>query len=104
AEDGIRDLIVTGVQTCALPIWAAVACRHLGPGRPGADDRRRAVDRALRPGAASSLRHGPRDPLDRAVERPGGGTGEPRLGLARRSEERRVGKEGRSGWRRENQE
>src|SRR3989440_1230949 len=23
AEDGIRDLIVTGVQTCALPIWAA---------------------------------------------------------------------------------
>src|SRR2546421_3911592 len=21
AEDGIRDLIVTGVQTCALPIW-----------------------------------------------------------------------------------
>src|SRR2546421_5298495 len=30
AEDGIRDLIVTGVQTCALPIWK----RHfeeLGP-------------------------------------------------------------------------
>src|SRR3989440_12352842 len=27
AEDGIRDLIVTGVQTCALPIWA-----HLGAG------------------------------------------------------------------------
>src|SRR5206468_7770479 len=24
AEDGIRDLIVTGVQTCALPIWSAV--------------------------------------------------------------------------------
>src|SRR2546421_6180177 len=23
AEDGIRDLIVTGVQTCALPIWIA---------------------------------------------------------------------------------
>src|SRR2546421_5072341 len=23
AEDGIRDLIVTGVQTCALPIWPA---------------------------------------------------------------------------------
>src|SRR5206468_8534760 len=21
SEDGIRDLIVTGVQTCALPIW-----------------------------------------------------------------------------------
>src|SRR5216683_3857272 len=25
AEDGIRDLIVTGVQTCALPIWSKVA-------------------------------------------------------------------------------
>src|SRR5206468_4811380 len=25
AEDGIRDLIVTGVQTCALPIWEMVA-------------------------------------------------------------------------------
>src|SRR5206468_6730777 len=25
AEDGIRDLIVTGVQTCALPIWSIVS-------------------------------------------------------------------------------
>src|SRR5215467_7636507 len=25
AEDGIRDYKVTGVQTCALPIWAATA-------------------------------------------------------------------------------
>src|SRR5216683_6023740 len=25
AEDGIRDLIVTGVQTCALPIWPETA-------------------------------------------------------------------------------
>src|SRR2546430_10603188 len=24
AEDGIRDLTVTGVQTCALPIWIAL--------------------------------------------------------------------------------
>src|SRR2546427_7484640 len=24
AEDGIRDLTVTGVQTCALPIWSAL--------------------------------------------------------------------------------
>src|SRR5438874_8235605 len=23
AEDGIRDLYVTGVQTCALPIWSS---------------------------------------------------------------------------------
>src|ERR1022692_4499506 len=26
AEDGIRDYKVTGVQTCALPIW----CEHVG--------------------------------------------------------------------------
>ena len=25
AEDGIRDDLVTGVQTCALPIWLHVA-------------------------------------------------------------------------------
>src|SRR5690349_22270627 len=25
AEDGIRDLYVTGVQTCALPIWTVAA-------------------------------------------------------------------------------
>src|SRR2546427_8009961 len=25
AEDGIRDLTVTGVQTCALPIWTSSA-------------------------------------------------------------------------------
>src|SRR2546421_8029683 len=28
AEDGIRDLIVTGVQTCALPICAAMAAAN----------------------------------------------------------------------------
>ena len=29
AEDGIRDYDVTGVQTCALPIWTAVSWRAL---------------------------------------------------------------------------
>src|SRR3712207_9568591 len=29
AEDGIRDIGVTGVQTCALPIWAVAS--HLRP-------------------------------------------------------------------------
>src|SRR5437763_16729923 len=27
AEDGIRDTSVTGVQTCALPIWLLLGCR-----------------------------------------------------------------------------
>src|SRR5438874_13075797 len=30
AEDGIRDLYVTGVQTCALPISVRCACIHGG--------------------------------------------------------------------------
>src|SRR5206468_10125539 len=44
-EDGIRDLIVTGVQTCALPISPAgtqsvmgIAGRALGGGRVNNDD------------------------------------------------------------------
>src|SRR2546427_7914721 len=46
AEDGIRDLTVTGVQTCALPISATAIARNAaaksrlmlgtGEGRPGA--------------------------------------------------------------------
>src|SRR3989449_11116054 len=32
AEDGIRDVAVTGVQTCALPI--SLRRRPLGPGHP----------------------------------------------------------------------
>src|SRR5207244_3029893 len=30
AEDGIRDDLVTGVQTCALPIWLAMKVRSNG--------------------------------------------------------------------------
>src|SRR5690349_23105969 len=33
AEDGIRDLYVTGVQTCALPIWPLLVLRGLHPHR-----------------------------------------------------------------------
>src|SRR5207237_2164976 len=32
AEDGIRDSSVTGVQTCALPIYPDVGALHLGVG------------------------------------------------------------------------
>src|SRR6266850_6474100 len=31
AEDGIRDYKVTGVQTCALPIWSAIGSGMEGP-------------------------------------------------------------------------
>src|SRR2546430_9206386 len=36
AEDGIRDLTVTGVQTCALPIWRGLERRQ-----PAIAERRR---------------------------------------------------------------
>src|SRR5438874_8681562 len=46
AEDGIRDLYVTGVQTCALPIWTdAAALRRPGDHRA---DRARVADPAGR--------------------------------------------------------
>src|SRR2546430_12096929 len=31
AEDGIRDLTVTGVQTCALPIWLGLTLQPTSP-------------------------------------------------------------------------
>src|SRR5205085_7828480 len=54
AEDGIRDLTVTGVQTCALPILA----RPLSSGGPG--QRRRARRRAATVGVGSRGGHGRR--------------------------------------------
>src|SRR5437868_7402508 len=77
AEDGIRDRNVTGVQTCALPI--------------------------LLPGGASTdflVAEHLDVPMDlNAVQQAGSrlGTGT-MIVLDDRSEERRVGKEGRSRW------
>src|SRR5690349_25138722 len=68
AEDGIRDLYVTGVQTCALPISAAPPSRSRSA--------------ACRRTACRTWRHrSPRSAVKGA-----------------RSEERRVGKECRCGW------
>src|SRR2546430_11191631 len=72
AEDGIRDLTVTGVQTCALPICREERARdEAGGGLPG----------AVHGGREVGLRRG---------------AGEGQAGD--RSEERRVGKECRSRW------
>src|SRR5205085_5755102 len=49
AEDGIRDLTVTGVQTCALPIFEE-RTRLLA--RPALDGLRHHARRSLRDGAA----------------------------------------------------
>src|SRR5687768_17640826 len=78
AEDGIRDVAVTGVQTCALPIWAAVRVKWCGKSAPLRRRRRR---------------HGkPHAEQDQIGKRYAGCPS--RL----RSEERRVGKECRSRW------
>src|SRR2546427_5182440 len=85
AEDGIRDLTVTGVQTCALPISRESGARQ-GPAplaQPVADLRRVRPAAVLPPLRARFLRADPQ-----AVPQ----------GRQGRSEERRVGKECRSRW------
>src|SRR2546430_7616272 len=72
AEDGIRDLTVTGVQTCALPICRA--CRKTCTANCPGQKRRVPAD------------HCRRGPCRRHLE------------ANTRSEERRVGKECRSRW------
>src|SRR5690348_17865730 len=78
AEDGIRDGRVTGVQTCALPIW--YRRKHRRPpvltSIPIASPTRSCSPGSSPPTTSSSARRLP----------------------ARRSEERRVGKECRSRW------
>src|SRR5688500_20410686 len=75
AEDGIRDYKVTGVQTCALPI--SLVASDIGVCTVGRERRDVRVDE--RAGA---------EPRGLEVRR-----------VAARSEERRVGKEGRFEWR-----
>src|SRR5438874_8015196 len=48
AEDGIRDLYVTGVQTCALPISVHGRARLGGAARSGGADDARVLPREAR--------------------------------------------------------
>src|SRR5205085_8623026 len=87
AEDGIRDLTVTGVQTCALPIY-----RH-GLRR----ERRRAPLRDRVGSGAVTVHDEDRvDAAQRSAVRDLRAIGRP--GRIVRSEERRVGKECRARW------
>src|SRR5205085_4522744 len=85
AEDGIRDLTVTGVQTCALPIYSFAMIAYY----------MQALTQAIM--AKESGGHFYVDVDDKTV------TGNQGLDqtvreLYSRSEERRVGKECRFGW------
>src|SRR3712207_9358465 len=89
AEDGIRDIGVTGVQTCALPILFQ-GCLHLRPSSSCVAIRSRATspwsgtrrERPSRAPSRSTSSSRPPTPASRST----------------RSEERRVGKECRSRW------
>src|SRR5207248_8056640 len=67
AEDGIRDRTVTGVQTCALPIWSVCPCSYLyarttthPEGRlPGSYSRRRCRSEERRVGKECRSRWSP---------------------------------------------
>src|SRR4051794_41653379 len=85
AEDGIRDGRVTGVQTCALPICRAGVGGRRGAALPATAD---GAARRRSPGGSPAAGPGtaPRAATARAAQR----------AVRRRSEERRVGKEGRS--------
>src|SRR5207245_7608000 len=81
AEDGIRDATVTGVQTCALPISELRGNLH-------ASAVKRAVEIASQLGAKRAVILAVSAPFHSALMAP----------AQERSEERRVGKECRSGW------
>src|SRR5205823_11521536 len=99
AEDGIRDKLVTGVQTCALPISALARIHAIYS----------ASDTALDTPLLAGSRVRSRPSLHRVV-RQTTSTAPPSFVAVvctalrqsvPRSEERRVGKECRSGWRAE---
>src|SRR5260370_12744954 len=77
AEDGIRDSSVTGVQTCALPISGVSSGRNASAPKNAANTSPRKAITLGSPRPARSV------PAGKSFQR---------------SEERRVGKEGRSRW------
>src|SRR5688572_32177934 len=87
AEDGIRDLTVTGVQTCALPISVGAERVALAGEHPG---------RVLAVALEREHPGGEREPAGEVLL-PQEPQQLPVVPVAR-SEERRVGKECRGGW------
>src|SRR3712207_7086428 len=85
AEDGIRDIGVTGVQTCALPIF--VYSRHVVPLPTSTPHPMSSPSHVRRTSFSGALAQGAE--RHRPVLDVHGGL---------RSEERRVGKECRSRW------
>src|SRR5258708_20964344 len=95
AEDGIRDDLVTGVQTCALPIWTEIPYSRVAAVIGARDGDRNSSDRHLHVLERECERADLHVALDDYVDRRGRGRGR---ASRDRSEERRVGKECRSRW------
>src|SRR5436305_6496889 len=97
AEDGIREADVTGVQTCALPIWKYCKCPFASAGHLQYFRRNEGLhkgDALGRPAQCGSKGAGGFEAGSRRSCRVGSGA-------SGRSEERRVGKECKQGWERE---
>src|SRR2546429_438178 len=88
AEDGIRDVAVTGVQTCALPIYQAPTTPWAYASYPAALPHVLGVSALARDGSVPLFSN--RDAIYDDIAAPGQ--------EIFRSEERRVGKECRSRW------
>src|SRR5206468_4979716 len=98
-----RDLIVTGVQTCALPICELSAHVARERTRVGADEEERGVGVIARQDAQHERRPARVGPVVEAESNHARANGDPidrrvDASAASRSEERRVGKVWRSRW------
>src|SRR5205823_11192718 len=87
AEDGIRDKLVTGVQTCALPISVRTLFSV-----PTSRSQRCSTSCATRRGTTTTPSRSPTTMSPRLTRTPPTVRGWPQS-VTRRSEERRVGKE-----------
>ena len=99
AEDGIRDIGVTGVQTCALPIWGLLSSvprrSHL---RQSLGFRSPHSTLRLTSQRRFQMSFTRRQALTAAAALPAATLAPSLLRADGRSEERRVGKECRSRW------
>src|SRR5205085_5872844 len=101
AEDGIRDLTVTGVQTCALPILRATAAA--GRRRPDVGKIHCNADLAADPGTGNVFASQHAETKTQAIANCvlAATHGLKLASPQARSEERRVGKEGEARWTRD---
>src|SRR5690606_39725103 len=91
AEDGIRDFHVTGVQTCALPIWMPIIRFREGSTSKmhvASDQDNRFILPGFTGAASAATPHTAMWRIELQVD----------PDRDPRSEERRVGKEGRARW------